>query len=154
VGEAIALYLELLEIDASDDGDERSYRLGGFIDDDLAGGIDLFLAGELMPLIDFLHLGGEGWDAYDYGYPHAALLACFLMHADDGAYRRAFFELIESYEETGGVKDPVPELLKKDEEELVAEFDAFARVLDGRLQRRVYPGWEGDTPEGPEAGDR
>jgi hypothetical protein len=136
--EGIALYMELLEVRGA--GRERTFQLGQFVDDDLAAGVALHRAGELMELDAFLGISAEAFGNYDHGYPHAALLTHFLMEAGEGKWRRDVFIILEETYEQGGIRRPVHEVLELEREELRALFDAHVDYIEGRLPFREYAG--------------
>lgn len=142
--EGLATYMEGLEVDVRDG--KRSFRLGAAIDDDLEGGLDGVKAGELQSFEAFLHCDGDAFSANDLGYQHGALLAHFLLHADKGKYRAAFFQLVEGAYEKGGLGKSAFELFKWDAAQMQREFDAYAAGLRAALPARAYPKRDAHAP--------
>lgn len=138
VTEGFALYMELMETRPGEKDDERTFLFGKFVDDDLEQGISLYEADELKPLDVFIHMNAEEFYAYEYGYPHAALVTHFLMETRDGAWRKHVFTLLEETQKQGGLKKSVYELLGVEQEELVAELEAHVKDVKARLPFREY----------------
>ena len=61
ITEGLPLYMELLEKTVGEK-DERVFRFGQFVDDDLQNGLAAHSSGELMDLDDFVHI-----EAYLFG---------------------------------------------------------------------------------------
>ncbi len=147
IDEGFATYMETFEVLGGEEDGKRSFRIGALLDDDLGIGVDAYLLDELMPLEEFLHCDSETFGEYPYAYQHAVLLSHFFLEANDGAYRKAYFTILQETTKQGGLKDPVHKLVKLSEEELAAELRAHVERLDKELPRRVYAGDEEEEEE-------
>lgn len=140
IEEGFALYLETLETEREADGNGKpEFHFGRFIDDDLERGLVALLKDDLAPLEEFVHYTWDEWDSYEYDYSHAALVMTFLMTADDGAYRKKAFAMLEQHLEQGGLrKRNFFAELGRSPEQLDEEIDAWARDILKRLPVRKY----------------
>ncbi len=137
VEEGFAVYLESLVMEG--EGSRRRARFGTLVDDDLASALAAAAAHELMPMEQFAHLTRDGWDAYEVGYPHAALVVHWLLMADGGKRRAKAFELLLAERQTGGLrKGTMFDLLGMKPAEIDAALVAHAGTIGRTLVHRAY----------------
>ncbi|MCA8963455.1 MAG: hypothetical protein H6838_09795 [Planctomycetes bacterium] len=135
VEEGLCVYLESLV--TSDDG--REHEFGTVVDDDLATAIEAAANGQLMPMAQFAHIGDQEWDAYEAGYPQAALVVHWLMHGDGGKRRATVFDLLVAERQNGGLrKSSFEELLGMDYAAIDAALTAHAAAIHKQLKIRTY----------------
>ena len=133
------MYLESLVV--TDKDGRRSGTFGTVVDDDLATAIAAAAAGELKPMAQFAHQSKEEWDAYELGYPHAALIVHWLLTADGGKRRQLAFELLMAERQTAGLrKGTLFDLIGMPAEKLDAALKAHAAAIERSLPKRPYKG--------------
>ena len=134
VEEGFCVYLETLV--ATPEGELVP---GTIIDDDLKTGLIAATNGKLEPLEDFVHMTSEQWDEYGLGYPHAALLVHYLLHAKNGGYRKKAFQLLLAEKTQGGLrKGDMFRMLRTDPAKLEAAVSEFAASIPKSRQERKY----------------
>ena len=137
VEEGICCYIETLTVAAKDN---EEFTFGGLIDDDLGNGIDACLEGSLMPAAEFIHIGNDAWDEYGAGYPHAALVSHYMMHAENGKFGPQLFSMLLDERTMGGMKKKsLFDVMRTTPEDFDRKLQAHARTTNTNLKRREYP---------------
>ena len=146
VEEGTCVYLESLVV--AGEGRARKGKLGTILDDDLQIAVEQSTAGKLLPIADFVHQDDTAWDNYEDSYPHAALLAHWLLEADGGKRSKVLFDLLTAERQHGGIrKKTFFDLVGMTPEQVDTALAAHAKHIAKALTVRTY-----GKPEGPAAG--
>lgn len=137
VEEGFAVYLESLVVDEK--APARPATFGRLIDDDLSDAIAAAGKGELMPMQQFAGIAEDAWNAYDLGYPHAALVVHWLLTGDGGKRAAKAFELLTAERQHGGLrKGSVFDVIGVSAEEADRLLREHAAQLAASLPKRPY----------------
>lgn len=135
VEEGFAVHLESLAVTEKDG--RRSRVFGTVVDDDLKIAIAAAASGDLMPMTRFAHIDHDGWNAYQLGYQHAALMVHWLLMGEGGKRRQSAFDLLQAERQTAGLrKGTLFDLLGMPAEKIDAALREHAAAIDRSLPKR------------------
>ncbi|MCI0342118.1 MAG: hypothetical protein L0216_13410 [Planctomycetales bacterium] len=133
--EAIANYMETMEVHIDSKGKKRfTFGFPGYggweaKNSQLAWALYLAKRKKFTPLLAFTTADYAGFHGLPHGYPQAMGLAHFLVHAEGGKYKRAFFDCVREQYTLGGSTKFLWEMLGMTEAQLLDALVAHCAAL-------------------------